>query len=260
MCSVTLALAGLTTGLSMAGQYQQSRAEAASLEAQAQSAKYQAESQRQLAEYTEKQAEYQRKVQQQQAEAEYQNARIQNRKSEQMAEQYADQQRKLDERRRLIVGQQAAAAGASGIMGGLGSSLDIYNASLDAYGQDSLSLLTNQRNSMYDNYLQEVNYRNAGNANIAQGENAYNQGMYQAGEQRYQASAYDAQAYNLRQQAKAAKSAGNLAMVGTLLSGAASMYGMKGAGGGSGTSSQTWVGNTPRSVYESTGVGIGRYY
>ena len=112
---------------------------------------------------------------------------------------------------------------------------------------------------MYDSYLQEVNYRNAGNATVAQAENTYNQGMYQAEEQKYQAAVYDTNAYNLRQQAKAVKSAGNLAMATTLLGSAASMYGMKGAGGGSGGSSSTWVGNTPRSVYESTGVGMGRY-
>ena len=225
MCSVTLALAGLTTGLSMASQYQQSRAEAASLEAQAQSAKYQAEAMRQ-------QAEYQRKYEQQKAEAEYQNARIQSRKGEQIAEQYADQQRQLDDRRRLIAGQQAAAAGASGIVGGVGSGLDIYNASMESWSQDTNRLLSNQRNSMYDNYLQEVNYRNAGNAIAAQAENNYNQGMYQA-------DVYDVQSQNLRAQASMAKTMGNWAMIGTglnflgttLAGGASSMGGAKEAAG-----------------------------
>ena len=249
MCSITLALAGLTTGLSMAGQYQQSRAEAASLEAQAQSAKYQAEA-------TRKQAEYQRQYEQQKAEAEYQNARIQNRKSEQMAEQYAAEQRKLDERRRLIAGQQAAAAGASGIVGGLGSSLDIYNASMDAYTQDSLNLLSNQRNSMYDNYLQEVNYRNAGNAITAQAENNYNQGMYQA-------DSLDVQSQNLREQAKAAKQAGNMAMIGTGLSflgstlagGASSMSGAKEAAG-TGTAQMPTAAGYQAVAYDTVNSGI----
>ena len=55
MCSISLALMGVTTGLQMAGQYQQSRAQAAAYEAQAQAA--------------------------------YQNAKIQNKKGEIMAEQ-----------------------------------------------------------------------------------------------------------------------------------------------------------------------------
>lgn len=183
MCSLALALTGLTTGLQMAGQYQQSRAQAASLEAQSQAAKAQAD-------------------------AAYQNAKIQSRQSEQMAEQYAQQQRSLDARRKLVIGQQTAQAGASGIAGGVGSSLDMYNATMDAYNEDSINLLNNQRNSMYSNYVQEVNLRNQGNA-------------------------YTAQSANYKAQASAAKSAGNVAMIGTLLGGAASMYGMKGAGSSS---------------------------
>lgn len=167
MCSITLALAGLSTGLQMAGQYQQSRAQAAALNAQAQVAE--------------------------------QNAKIQSRKGEQIAEQYAQQQRQLDAKRRLAVGQQVAAAGSSGIAAGIGSSLDILTATNNAWEEDSLNLLSNQRNATYDNYVGEVNLRNQANA--------------------------------ARAQAKAAKQAGNMAMIGTLLSGAASMYGMKGAGG-----------------------------
>ena len=77
MCSISLALMGLTTGMQVAGQYQQSRAQAAAYEAQAQAA--------------------------------YQNAKIQNKKGEQQAEQYAQQQRKLDDQRRMVIGQQTAA-------------------------------------------------------------------------------------------------------------------------------------------------------
>lgn len=153
----------------MAGQYQQSRAQAAAYNAQAEVAE--------------------------------QNARIQNRKGEQIAEQYAQQQRQLDAKRRLAVGQQVAAAGASGIASGIGSSLDILTATQNAWEEDSVNLLSNQRNATHDNYVGEVNYRN--------------------------------QANSARAQADAAKQAGNMAMFGTLLSGAASMYGMKSAGGGS---------------------------
>lgn len=162
MCSLTLALTGLTTGLQMAGQYQQSRAQAAAYNAQAEVAE--------------------------------QNARIQNRKGEQIAEQYAQQQRQMDAKRRLAIGQQVAAAGSSGIAAGIGSSLDILTATQNAWEEDSLNLLTNQRNATYDNYVTEVNQRN--------------------------------QAAAARAQADAAKSAGNMAMFGTLLGGAASMYGM----------------------------------
>jgi len=195
MCSLTLALAGVTTGLQMAGQYQQSRAQASAYNAQAEAA-------------------------QRQADAAYQNARIQNRKGEQIAEQYAQQQRALDDKRRLIAGQQAAQAGASGLSGGTGSALDIYNASMSAWNEDSQNLLANQRNTIYDNYVGEVNLRNKGNE-------------------------YTAQSANYRAQADAAKTAGNWAMVGTLLSGAASMYGMKGAGGGSGSSASTATAQAP---------------
>lgn len=172
MCSLTLALTGLTTGLQMAGQYQQSRAQAAAYEAQAQAAR--------------------------------DNAKIQNRQSEQIAENAIQEQRKLDARMRLIAGQNAAQAGASGIMSNVGSPLDIYNASMEAWGEDTQNALWNQRNNTYNSYVREVNFRN-------------------------QANSYDAQA-------KAAKQAGNMAMFGTLLGGAASMYGMK-SGSSSGSSS-----------------------
>lgn len=180
MCSLTLALTGLTTGLQMAGQYQQSRAQAAAYEAQ--------------------------------AEAAYQNAKIQNKKGEQQAERYAYEQRRLDNQRRLVAGQQNAQAGASGIAGGVGSSLDIYNASMAAWNEDSVNLLNNQRNTIYDNYVGEVNLRNKGDSYMAQ--------------------------------ADAAKSAGNWGMIGTFLGGATSMIGMKGFGGGS-KSASTATAQTP---------------
>ncbi len=207
MCSLSMALMGLTTGLSAVGTYQQSRAQAAALEAQSQAA-------------------------QQQADAAYQNAKIQNRKSEQQAEQYANEQRKLDAQRKLVIGQQTAQAGASGVVSGVGSSLDMYNATMDAWQQDSVNLLSNQRNTMYDNYVSEVNLRNQGNA-------------------------YVAQAHNYSAQADAAKDAGVIGMFGTLLGGASQMAGMK--TGSANTKTKTWVGNVPRSQYESTGMGTGVY-
>ena len=169
MCSVALALTGLTTGLQVAGQYQQSRAQAAAYEAQAQAA--------------------------------FQNARIQNKKGELMAEQYAQRHRDLDAKRRLVTGQQTAAAGAAGISGAVGSPLDVYTASMEAWGQDTVNLLNNQRNDEWNNYTGEVNYRNQG--------------------------------YAAEANAKAAKRAGNIGIAGTLLGAAASIYGMQGGGGSS---------------------------
>lgn len=187
MCSLTLALTGLSTGLSAVGQYQQGKAQAAAYEAQ--------------------------------AEAAYQNAKIQNKKSELMADQYAQKQRELDDRRRLVTGQQIAAAGASGISSNVGSPLDVYTASMDAWGQDTVNLLTNQRNDQWSNYVNEVNYRNQGNAAMAN--------------------------------AKAAKQAGTIGAIGTLLGGAASMYGMK--GGSSAASAE------PTAYYSGPGVGSAGY-
>lgn len=212
MCSLTLALAGLTTGMQMAGQYQQSRAQAAAYEAQAEAA-------------------------QRQADAAYQNAKIQNRKSEQVAEQYAEEQRRLDNQRRLVVGQQRAQAGASGIAGGIGSSLDIYNASMEAYKDDSLNLLNNQRNAMFDNYVGEVNLRNQGNE-------------------------YTAQSANYKAQASAAKDAGNMAMFTTLLGSASSMIGMGGGGGekassnAGGTASMPTAAGYQAVAYDTVNSGI----
>lgn len=181
MCSISMALMGLTTGMQVAGQYQQSRAQAAAYNAQAEAAE--------------------------------QNARIQNRKGEQIAENAAAEQRKLDNRMRLVAGQQNAQAGASGLVGGMGSSLDVYNASMAAWQEDSANLLNNQRNTIYDNYVQEVNFRNQGNA--------------------------------YRAQASAAKQAGNMAIAGTLLGAASSMIGMGGGGAAKASDTSTATVNTP---------------
>ena len=197
MCSLTLALTGLTTGLSMASTYQQSRAQAAAYNAQAEAAMAQAQAAKQ------------------QADTAYQNAKIQNRKGEQVAEQYVQQQRQMDARRKLILGQQTAAAGAAGLASGIGSSLDMYIATNNAWEEDSTNLLENQRNAIYDNYVQEVNLRNQGNVYIAQSHNL------------------ESQADSYRQQASAAKTAGNWSMFGTLLGGATSMIGAGSSGGSS---------------------------
>ena len=190
MCSISLALMGITTGMQMAGQYQQSRAQAAAYNAQAEAAE--------------------------------QNAKIQNRKSEQIAENAAIEQRRLDNRMRLAAGQQAAQAGASGIAGGIGSALDVYNASMDAWQEDTQNALWNQRNNTYNSYVQEVNFRNQGNA--------------------------------LRAQASAAKQAGNMAMAGTLLGAASSFIGGGGGGASAGGNTSYYGGSQAGSAGYITGT------
>ena len=134
-----------------------------------------------------------------QAEAAEQNAKLQNRQGELIAEQYGQKQRELDNRRRLVQGAQRAEAGASGIAGGMGTAMDMQVATTNAWQEDSENLLGNQREAVYNNYIKEVNYRN--------------------------------QAESYRAQAAAARRAGSMAQWGTLLSGAASLYGMKVAKG-----------------------------
>lgn len=127
-----------------------------------------------------------------QAQAAEQNARIADRQREQVADNYAQEQKKLDDRRRLVLGQQAASAGASGLTGG-GSVLDAGASAIDAWRQDSMNLLADQRNDAWSAWANQVNYINQGReARVA--------------------------AANTRSQAKAAK-------LGTILGTAMSMYG-----------------------------------
>ena len=200
MCSLTLALTGLTTGLQMAGQYQQSRAQAAAYEAQAQAAR--------------------------------DNAKIQNRQSAQIAEHAIQEQRKLDARMRLIAGQNNAQAGAFGIMGNVGSPLDTYNASIEAWGEDTQNALWNQRNNTYNSMVKEVNFWN--------------------------------QAHSYSSMADAARQAGNWSVIGTGI-GAFANSGLFGSNnntlmGNASSTNKVWVGNKPRSVHEATGAGYGNYY
>lgn len=163
MCSISAAMIGLTA-LQGYGQYQstrqQYRAQAAAYDAQAQAAE--------------------------------QNAKIADRQRDQVADQYAQRQQQLNDKRRLILGQQAASAGASGLMG-TGSVLDANAAAIGQWRDDSMNLLSNQRNDSLSAWANQVNYMN-------------------------QASQARAAAANTRAQAKAAKTA-------TILGTAASMYG-----------------------------------
>lgn len=131
MCSV---MAGLT-GLMGVMQYQQQQEQA-----DAQAAMYNA-----------------------QAEAAEQNAKIEQRKQEQIADNYAQQAKDLRSRRRLAEGAQRAQTGAAGL-GFAGSALDILSSGYEAYQEDQLSLLTNQRNDNYNSRIAETNWINQANS------------------------------------------------------------------------------------------------
>ena len=191
MCGVIEGITAAMTGLQMYGQRQQYKAQEAAYNAQAQAADANA------------------KIMEQ-------NQRINDRKAENIADAYAFQQSKLDDKRRLVRGQIAAAQGASGLTG-VGSGLDILGASNEAYYQDSMNLLQNQRNDIYSNRIDNWNLENQkiGYMN--------------------QASAYRSAAANAAQQ-------GRLGMLSTLAGGALSIYGMKGAGSGNTSVNSTAVG------------------
>lgn len=110
-----------------------------------------------------------------QAQTAQQNAAIISKQREQQAEAYAQKQKQLNDRFRLARGQARAEAGASGLTAD-GSVADILSSSEDAYKQDSINLLQNQRNDSWNSYVNEVNYRNQANAYNAAASNARKQG------------------------------------------------------------------------------------
>lgn len=130
----------------------------------------------------------------QQEQAAEQNAKISELRQDQIADKYANDQRKLDDRMRLMAGQTAAQAGSSN-MTLTGSPLDILISSYGTYQDDSSQLLQNQRNDERSELFNQYNYEN-------------------------QAEGYKASAEN-------AKAQGKLAGIATLLSTASSMYGIK---------------------------------
>lgn len=143
MCSVIAAVGGLLTGLQGYASYK-SQVEAAEAQADSQASMYRA-----------------------QAQAAEHNAKIENRKQEQIADNYGQQQRDLRARHRLNAGQVRAQAGAANLDMS-GSMLDILSSGQEAYDQDKLTLLTNQRNDNYVSRAQQMNHVNeAGAARVA---------------------------------------------------------------------------------------------
>lgn len=143
-----------------------------------------------------------------QAETARMNAAIQERQRSQQADAYAQKQSQLNDKMRLVRGQAAAQAGASGLSMG-GSVSDILDSSYDAYVKDSENLLTNQRNDSWSTYVNQVNLLN-------------------------QASAYDKAARQVRKE-------GHQKMFGTILGAAASAYGNGWFGGSSSTGQSSWA-------------------
>lgn len=97
-----------------------------------------------------------------QADAASQNAKIAGRQREQVAESYLQKQMSLDAKKRMILGQHLASAGASGLGNG-GSVLDMNSSVVDEYNNDSLNLLSNQRNDTWGAWTNEANYINQAN-------------------------------------------------------------------------------------------------
>ena len=162
--------------------------------------------------YQQQQSAYesQAKAYEAQAQAAQQNQKIAEQQRSQVADNYAEKQKSLDDKRRIALGQQAAEAGASGLMG-TGSVLDVGASTQESWKQNSMSLLQNQRNDAMSAWIDQANYIN----------------------QERQATAA---ASNTRAQAKKAKLA-------SLVNGAVSMYGAwntyGGAGGATKTATQT---------------------
>lgn len=142
-----------------------------------------------------------------QAQAAEANKRISDRKQEQIAMQQLQERDKMDNRMRLVAGTNAAEAGASGLQM-VGSPLQLMASSYDEYNKDVYNWEQNKNNAIYNEYLNGMNYQN-------------------------EASAARASAKNVRRQ-------GNLAMVGSILGAASSMYGLKQQYAGSSTSHKAY--------------------
>lgn len=122
------------------------------------------------------------------------NARISDRKQEQIADQALQERDKMSDKMRLIQGQNVAETGASGLTMS-GTPLQLMASSYDEYNKDIQNWETNKNNNIYNEYLNGMNYRN--------------------------------EASTARAAASNAKSQTRMAMLGTILSGASSIYGLK---------------------------------
>nr|DAR61996.1 MAG TPA: hypothetical protein [Caudoviricetes sp.] len=107
------------------------------------------------------------------------NAKIAEQRRSQISDRYLQQQKQLDDRRRLIIAQHAADAGASGLTNS-GSVLDADSAAYDQWKESSMNLLWNQRVDTHDAWANQANYMNQASANRASAANARSQGRLSA--------------------------------------------------------------------------------
>lgn len=107
------------------------------------------------------------------------NAKIAEQQRSQISDRYLQQQKQLDDRRRLIIAQHAADAGASGLTNS-GSVLDADSAAYDQWKESSMNLLWNQRVDTHDAWVNQANYMNQASANRASASNARSQGRLSA--------------------------------------------------------------------------------
>ena len=142
-----------------------------------------------------------------QAQAAEANARISDRKQQDIANQALQERDKMDNKMRLVAGQNTAEAGATGLSMS-GTPLQLMASSYDEYNKDINNWETSKNNSIYNEYLNGVNYHNEANSARAAAANAKTQGRMQ--------------------------------MLGTILSGASSMYGLKQQYAGSSTSPKAY--------------------
>lgn len=184
MCSVLAGLTALSGMVTYAGQQQAARAQADAYNAQA-------------------------KV----AEA---NARYKAREQEQAADNAAIEDRRLRTKQRIHAGQVRAAAGAAGLSSEAGSPLDVLNAGWDAYEQDKMISLSNQRNINFNKRVEQSNFEN-------------------------QASAYRSAASNVLSNAR-------LAGIGTILGTATAIAGQTSFGGGSNNNGNSFTGTPGGSI------------
>jgi len=118
------------------------------------------------------QAESQASMARAQAQAAEHNAKMEAKKQEQIADKYGQEAKQLRARQRLTEGRLRASAGAAGLDMS-GSPLDLLSSGKEAYWQDQMNLLTNQRNANYDSRVTQSNYENEAAANWAKEKNIY---------------------------------------------------------------------------------------
>ncbi len=91
-------------------------------------------------------------------------AKAEQHKQSQIADNYAQESAQLRDRRRAAQASAVAQAGSAGIGINGTSALDILTAGSEAYMQDRINLLNNQRNDNYNSRVAESGFINQGNA------------------------------------------------------------------------------------------------